>query len=203
VLIASSTTATILHVAFDRMPLRTTSDFQREGNTFAENADKAVRFVDETVKERRNCQLENLLMRERWRAYCEGAMQEVLMNDIDLAPRAGNLISPTQHAFLDYGVAATFFTVGARLMNRHRPAAMLAFANGAMVLTMSMMTDYPGGVFRTLSFKAHRTGDMIQAALAGLGPVLLGFADRPEAKFFYGQAASEVGVIATTDWDAA
>ena len=42
-----------------------------------------------------------------------------------------------------------------------------------------------------------------QAALAGLGPVLFGFADEPEAKFFYGQAASEAGVIATTDWNAA
>jgi hypothetical protein len=61
----------------------------------------------------------------------------------------------------------------------------------------------PGGIFRTLSFKAHRTGDIAQAALAGLGPVLFGFADDPEAKYFYAQAASEVAVIAATDWNAA
>ena len=41
-----------------------------------------------------------------------------------------------------------------------------------------------------------------QAALAGLGPALFGFADEPEANMFYGQAASEVGVIAATDWHA-
>jgi hypothetical protein len=117
--------------------------------------------------------------------------------------RISTVISPAQHAMLDYGVAATFFTVGFSLASTHRPAATLAFLNGAMVLGMSMFTDYPGGVFRTLSFQAHRTGDIVQAALAGLGPALFGFAGDREATFFYGQALSEAGVIAATDWDAA
>jgi hypothetical protein len=112
-------------------------------------------------------------------------------------------ISPAQHAVLDYGVAATFFALGFSMKSRHTAAAALAFVNGAMVLGMSLLTDYPGGVFRTLSFKGHRTGDIGQAALAGLGPLLFGFAGDPEAKYFYGQAASELGVIAATDWDAA
>ena len=112
-------------------------------------------------------------------------------------------ISPRQHAVLDYGVAATFLAFGFSVLSRHRPAAVLAFANGAMVLGMSLLTDYPGGVFRTLSFRAHRTGDIAQAALAGLGPILFGFGHDPEAKYFYGQALSEAGVIAATDWDAA
>ena len=72
-----------------------------------------------------------------------------------------------------------------------------------MIVGMSLLTDYPGGVFRTLSFRAHRTGDIVQAALAGVGPILLGFGSEPEATYFYGQAASEAGVIAATDWDAA
>jgi hypothetical protein len=111
-------------------------------------------------------------------------------------------ITPAAHAVLDYTVAATFIGVGAWLMGRHRPAATLALVNGVMVAGMSMLTDYPGGVFRVLSFRGHRTGDVIQAALAGLGPALFGFAGDEEAKFFYGQAASEIGVIAATDWDA-
>jgi hypothetical protein len=112
-------------------------------------------------------------------------------------------ISPGQHAVLDYGVAATFLTLGFSLLSRHRSAATLAFVNGAMVLGMSLLTDYPGGVVRRLSFRAHRTGDIAQAALAGLGPILFGFADHPDAKYFYGQALSEAGVIAATDWNAA
>jgi hypothetical protein len=34
--------------------------------------------------------------------------------------------------------------------------------------------DYPGGVVRRLSFRGHRTGDMIQAGLAAVGSALLG-----------------------------
>jgi hypothetical protein len=127
------------------------------------------------------------------------------MTNTDLAQNKEltTMISPAQHAMLDYGVAATFLAFGFSVLARHRPAATLAFVNGAMILGISMLTDYPGGVFRSLSFRAHRTGDIGQAILAGLGPVLFGFADDPEAKFFYGQAASEVAVIGATDWDAA
>ncbi len=61
----------------------------------------------------------------------------------------------------------------------------------------------PGGVFRKISFRGHRTGDIIQAALAGLGPLVMGFGGDREASYFYGQALSEVGMVAATDWDAA
>ena len=113
------------------------------------------------------------------------------------------MISPGQHAILDYGVAATFLSYGFSKMSSHRGASALALMNGGMVLATSMMTDYPGGVWRTLSFRDHRTADIVQAALAGLGPMLFGFARDREASFFYGQALSEAGVIAATDWGAA
>jgi hypothetical protein len=127
------------------------------------------------------------------------------MTNIDVAQKntLTKTISPAQHAVLDYGVAATFFTLGFSLLSRHRSAAALALANGAMVLGMSLLTNYPGGVFRVLSFRGHRTGDIIQAVLAGFGPIVFGFGDDPEARYFYGQAMSEAGVIAATDWDAA
>ena len=119
-------------------------------------------------------------------------------------PNTRRPISPAHHAMLDYGVAATFLTMAARYASRgHRPAAGLALLNGAMVLGMSLLTDYPGGVAKRLSFKTHRTGDIVQAALSGVGPWLFGFGDDPEASFFRGQALSEAGVIAATDWNAA
>ena len=64
------------------------------------------------------------------------------------------------------------------------------------------MTDYDGTGGKPISFKMHGTLDAVQATAAALGTVLHGFADEPEAAFFYGQAANEVAVIATTDWDA-
>lgn len=113
------------------------------------------------------------------------------------------LISPAQHAALDYTVASAFLALGVSLWSRNRAAAMLGLVNGAAILGMSLLTNYPGGVARTLSFSGHRNGDIAQAALAALGPLMLGFAAAPEAKYFYGQALSEAGVIATTDWNAA
>jgi hypothetical protein len=119
----------------------------------------------------------------------------------ELSRWEGPPITPAAHAVLDYAVAATFIAKGISLMGTHRRAAGLAMLNGGMVLGMSLLTDYPGGVWKQLSFKTHRTGDVCQAALAGFGPILLGFQHDPEAGFFYAQAASEVGVIAATDWD--
>jgi hypothetical protein len=124
-------------------------------------------------------------------------------NDLATRNAVPPVISPARHAALDYGVAGTFFAVALSLLRRHRAASTLAFINGGMIVGMSMLTDYPGGVFRKLSFKGHRNGDIVQAALAGFGPALFGFARDPEARYFYGQALSEVGVIAATDWEAA
>jgi hypothetical protein len=111
-------------------------------------------------------------------------------------------ITPAAHAVLDYGVAATFFALGMRYRGRHRAASALAFINAGMVLGMSMLTDYPGGIWPRISFKTHGLMDCWQAALAGGGPLLFGFANEPEARAFYAQAMSEVGVISTTDWNA-
>ena len=110
-------------------------------------------------------------------------------------------ISPAKHAMIDYGVAATFLSLGFKFKGRNNAAAALAFINGGMVLGVSMMTDYPGGIWKKISFQTHGVLDMVQAALAGFGPLLFGFAGGGDAKPFYAQASSEVGVIATTDWN--
>ena len=123
------------------------------------------------------------------------------MSLLDQIPTA-KTISPTKHAMLDYGVVATFLGMGLRFRGRNNRAAALAFINAGMVLGVSMATDYPGGVWKRISFKTHGMMDGVQAALAGIGPILFGFSRTPEAKPFYTQAASEVGVIAATDWNA-
>jgi len=111
-------------------------------------------------------------------------------------------ISPTQHALIDYSVASTFFTLSVRYRGRNDRAAALAFLSGGLVLGVSLLTDYPGGLWRRISFKTHGILDVVQAGITALGPVLFDFAGTPEAKTFYAQAASEVGVVALTDWNA-
>jgi hypothetical protein len=111
-------------------------------------------------------------------------------------------ITPSQHAVLDYAVALSFLAMAFRFRRRNPAASMLACLNGSLVLGVAMVTDYPGGLWPALGFKTHRIMDVGQAALAGCGPLLFGFAATSEARAFYAQAASEVAVIAATDWDA-
>jgi hypothetical protein len=111
------------------------------------------------------------------------------------------VLSPAAHALLDYFVGGAFLLVGLHLLSRHRRAGALALANGALICGAAAMTDYPGGVWPRFSFKTHRTLDLMQASLAGAGPYLLGFAHEPEASYFFEQAASEMAVIAATDWE--
>lgn len=112
------------------------------------------------------------------------------------------VIDPSAHAVLDYMTAAGFLALGFAMLGRHSRAAGLAFANGAAVLGLSLMTDYPGGVFRKVSFRTHGMIDAAQAMLTAAGPAMLGFATEPEAQAFHGQAAIEAAIIAATDWDA-
>jgi hypothetical protein len=105
------------------------------------------------------------------------------------------------HAIMDYAAAGTLFIIGLKLRNQRPRASSFAFANAASVLMASALTDYPGGVFRKLSFQMHGLMDVVQASMLAVGPALLGFGREPEAQLFYAQAAMEAGVVAATDWE--
>lgn len=121
----------------------------------------------------------------------------------DAFRKVPKLVSPRVHAWLDLAVTSYFLGLGIWFAIRGKGrAASAAFINGGMVAGVSMFTDYDGDGSKPISFKLHGTLDAVQATTAALGPVLHGFADEPEAKYFYGQAANEVAVISTTDWDA-
>ncbi len=112
-------------------------------------------------------------------------------------------ISPRVHRWLDVAVTGYFVGLGIWFAVRGKGrAATAAFVNGGMVAGVSALTDYERTGRKPISFKMHGTMDAVQATTAALGPVLHGFANKPEAKYFYAQAGNEVGVIAMTDWDA-
>jgi hypothetical protein len=113
------------------------------------------------------------------------------------------IIDRRTHAVLDYATAGTLMMMGLRLRHQHPRAAMFAFVNAAAVLATSLFTDYPGGVFRKMSFQAHGMMDAAHVGMLSLGPSLLGFGRDPEAQLFYGQAAMEAGVVAATEWETA
>lgn len=121
----------------------------------------------------------------------------------DAFRKVPKVISPRVHAWLDVAVSTYFLGLGVWFAFRGKGrAAAAAFINGSLVGGMSMLTDYDGDGKKPIDFKMHGTGDAIQMAMAALDPVMHGFAEEPEAKYFYIQAANELMVIAGTDWDA-
>jgi hypothetical protein len=156
----------------------------------------------ENVRELRH-DLENNLREtpKRLRRMTGGVFDETTIPDT--FRDAPKFISPRVHAWLDVAVTGYFLGLGGWCAARGKTgAAVAAFVNAGMVAGVSLMTDYDGDGRKPINFKLHGTLDAVQAATAALAPVLHGFADEPEAAFFYGQAANEVAVIAATDWDA-
>jgi hypothetical protein len=133
----------------------------------------------------------------------QSKMMEIETAIPDTFRKAPKVISPSIHRILDIAVTSYFAVLGTVCAFRGRGgAATAAFLNAGMVGGVSAFTDYEGTGRKPINFKLHGTLDAVQATMASLGPVLHGFTDEPEAKWFYGQAANEVGVIAATDWDA-
>ena len=128
------------------------------------------------------------------------------MNTEDLTTmtdRVPKVFDARGHAVMDYLTAGSFLALAFAFRQRHQRASMFALANGVSIVILSMLTDYPGGLWRTISFKTHRTVDVVLAGLTAAGPAMLGFAGDREAQVFHGQAVMEGGVIAATNWEAA
>ena len=127
-------------------------------------------------------------------------MQNALQSLTSPVPK---VIDPKMHAVADYSAAAGLACLGLYLRDRNSTLSNFAFMNAGMIVMTSLLTRYPGGVIPAMSFKMHGMMDAVQGALLAAGPLLLGQQDDPDSKYFYGQAALEMGVVAATDWDAA
>ena len=119
-----------------------------------------------------------------------------------LSNRMPKVINPTTHAVIDYAVAATFFAVGAIFWTRNKRAAISSLVCGFAATVNSMITDYPGGVFRRMSYQNHGRVDMGLAGLTAAMPDMMGFDDEREARFFSTSALAETLVTVMTDFDA-
>jgi hypothetical protein len=110
-------------------------------------------------------------------------------------------INRRQHAVLDYLVTATYLTMAGAYWGKHKRASATALINAGMVLGVTLMTNYEGGIKPVFSFKGHGQMDLVQAGTAAFLPWLLGFGHKPAAMPFHMQAASELAVVNMTDWE--
>ena len=111
------------------------------------------------------------------------------------------IISPRVHAYTDYATAGAFL-LGALLFWRHNKRAAVASAVcGAAETAVALLTDYPGGVKKVISFPVHKQLDFGLATMAATMPEFLKFEDERESAFFRIQSLGMTGVTALTKFE--
>jgi hypothetical protein len=119
-----------------------------------------------------------------------------------VADRLPKVIGPKAHAVADYSVAGVFMVMGAMFWRRNTRAGIAAFLCGGVTAVTSMLTDYPGGVKRAISYRTHGRIDAGLAGLTAAIPNFMAFNDEDEAKFFRTMALAETVVTGLTDYNA-
>jgi hypothetical protein len=114
--------------------------------------------------------------------------------------RMPKVINPTVHAIIDYGMAATFFTMAAIFWRRNKRAAISSLVCGGAETVTALLTDYPGGVTDAISFETHGRIDFGMSGLISSMPNLMRFADEKESTFFRMQGISMAAVTGLTDF---
>jgi hypothetical protein len=99
------------------------------------------------------------------------------------------MVTPKAHAMIDYASVGLFLGTTAWFWRRNRRAAMASLICGGAELAIMLLTDYPGGVTKFISFRTHREMDYGLAAIVATMPESLAFEDHDGTKFFRVQGA--------------
>ncbi len=99
------------------------------------------------------------------------------------------MVTPKAHALIDYATVGLFLGSTAWFWRRNRRAAMASLVCGGAELAIVLLTDYPGGAKKFISFRTHRELDYGLAAMVAALPESLAFDDDDGKKFFRMQGA--------------
>ena len=110
------------------------------------------------------------------------------------------MISPKTHAVLDYMTVGAFVASAGWFWSRSKRAALASLICGSAQLAVSLLTDYPGGVRKIISFKIHRDIDFGLAAMTATMPEFLAFNEESEKKFFQAQGVVISAATQLTDF---
>lgn len=111
------------------------------------------------------------------------------------------VFSPTAHALSDYLTAGSFFLMAGLFWRRNKRAAIGALICGGAELAVSLLTDYPGGAKKVVSFRSHGKLDAGLAAMAATMPDFLHFDHTGERTFFLAQGGVMTAIAGLTDFD--
>src|SRR5947209_20375062 len=87
------------------------------------------------------------------------------------------ILSPKAHAIVDYIVAGAFILSAGAFWRRSKRAAIASLLCAGTELAVSLLTDYPGGIHKVLSFQTHGEIDLGLAAMTATMPDSLAFGD--------------------------
>lgn len=110
------------------------------------------------------------------------------------------VFGPKTHAALDYAVAASFFGMATLFWRRNPRAAVSSLFCGAAETLAALLTDYPGGATRAISFETHGAIDFGLTGLVASVPDIMRFSKEPEARFFRMQGLALGVVTGLTDF---
>jgi hypothetical protein len=105
---------------------------------------------------------------------------DILDRALNISRKMPKAIDPPTHAALDYLTTSLFFVMAGFFWGRHKRASGAALVNAGMVLGLSILTDYPGGLGK-VSFRTHGKGDILQMLTAAGLPGMLGFGNEAAA----------------------
>ncbi|HEV2704721.1 MAG TPA: SPW repeat protein [Pyrinomonadaceae bacterium] len=112
------------------------------------------------------------------------------------------LLKPLPHAVLDYAVAGTLIAAPWLFgFSRNKKATTNSVASGAAVLGLSLMTRYPLGAVKLVSFPAHGVIETVAAAATAAAPWTMGFSRNRAARLTHLAAGlGTLAVAAITDY---
>jgi hypothetical protein len=88
------------------------------------------------------------------------------------------IISTKIHSYLDYITGISFLAAPMLLTFQDSPAAIWTLmAAGGVILSMSIFTNYEGGLIREVPISVHLNADIITGLLLAASPWIFGFSD--------------------------
>lgn len=114
--------------------------------------------------------------------------------------RLPKVVNAKTHAVLDYVMAGACLALGIAIWKNNKRASIAAVMCGAANAANALLTDYPGGVKKVLSFETHGKIDAGMAGLTATMPSFFAFRDEPEARYFTTLALAETVLTGLTDF---
>jgi hypothetical protein len=114
------------------------------------------------------------------------------------------VIKPLPHAVMDYAWAGTMMAAPWLFgFSKNKKATINSVAAGASILALSLVTRYPLGVAKLVSFPTHGSIETVAGALTALDPWLLGFSKNKRATLTHAiSGLGTLAIVALTDYNA-